>query len=207
MRLWFSADTHFNHANILKYTGRTIFMTKKDKEQYEIYKNFSQEEQRKFIVSQESLDKMNKELIRRWNERVKPEDLVIFVGDFIFKNSLGGKQGEGLPIKPIEIIRQLNGLITFVSGNHDKRNSLKTPIERLVINHAHQTINVVHSPAKVDGKYKINLVGHIHQLWKIKRIKTYLGYTDAINVGVDVWNYYPVSLEEIMRRYNKWKRN
>jgi len=206
MKLWFSADTHFNHANILKYVGRTEFMTKEDKELYEIYKNKSQEEQRKFAISFESLDKMNKELIRRWNERVKPEDLVIFVGDFIFKNSPGGKKGEGLPIKPTEIEKKLNGKILFCKGNHDGNNGVKTPIERLVIRYGGKRINIVHNPAHVDPNYKINLVGHVHLAWQIKRIKTSFGFTDAINVGVDCWNFYPVSFEEIMKRYYKWKR-
>lgn len=35
---------------------------------------------------------MNEAIIRKHNERVKPEDAVFFLGDFIFK---GGKEGGG----------------------------------------------------------------------------------------------------------------
>ena len=37
-----------------------------------------------------SAEEMNKVIIRKHNERVKPEDTVFFLGDFIFK---GGKEG------------------------------------------------------------------------------------------------------------------
>ena len=122
MKYWWTADTHFGHSNILKYTGRTEFMTKEDKELYKVYKDKSQEEQRKFIISQESLDKMNKELVRRWNERAKPEDTVFFVGDFCFRNSPNGKKGEGVQTKAKEYESKLNGKIIFCKGNHDGNN-------------------------------------------------------------------------------------
>ena len=38
---------------------------------------------------------MNKTLIHNWNSMVKPEDIVFFLGDFCFKNTPGGKPGEG----------------------------------------------------------------------------------------------------------------
>ena len=25
------------------------------------------------------------------------------------------------------------------------------------------------------------------------------------NIGIDVWNYYPIKFNEIMKRYNQWK--
>jgi len=60
---------------------------------------------------------MNEEIIRRWNERVKPEDTVFFLGDFCFKS--GSDRGEGEPVKAQEYIKQLNGNIIFIKGNHD----------------------------------------------------------------------------------------
>ena len=58
MNYYFTADLHLGHANILKYCGRTIFMTNKDLVIYNRVKNLSREEQRKFILSPESLDNM-----------------------------------------------------------------------------------------------------------------------------------------------------
>ncbi len=47
-KVYFTADTHFNHANVLKYCARPFA----------------------------SIDEMNRELIARWNALVGPEDTV-----------------------------------------------------------------------------------------------------------------------------------
>ncbi len=54
--LFFTSDTHFGHANIIKFCNRPFV----------------------------SVDEMNEGLIARWNEVVKPEDTVWSLGDFAF---------------------------------------------------------------------------------------------------------------------------
>jgi calcineurin-like phosphoesterase family protein len=182
-------------------------MTPEDKKKYqEAIDSKSLRKSDHFKVSMESLNKMNNTLIKRWNERVKPEDYVFHVGDFCFKNSKGGNNKEGIPVPSNEWLKKLNGYIIFIRGNHDKNNSTKTIIERLVIRYANKRINLVHDPTKADANYRINFTGHVHNNWQIRRIKTMFNFTDCINVGVDVWNFYPVTFDEIMRRYNQWLR-
>jgi len=53
-RTFFTADTHFNHANVIKYCARPFA----------------------------SIDEMNREMIARWNAVVGPEDTVYHLGDF-----------------------------------------------------------------------------------------------------------------------------
>ena len=89
--LLFTADTHYSHSNVINYDSRPF----------------------------KTIEEMNKELIRRFNERVKEDDTCIIVGDFCFKNSPHGKEGEGLPVHAKNYIKQLNGLKVFVRGNHD----------------------------------------------------------------------------------------
>lgn len=181
MNYWFSSDFHLGHANIIKYCDRPF----------------------------KSLKQMNETLIKRFNERVNPEDLVFFLGDFCFKNSKNSvHRGEGDIHNANYYKEKLNCKnIVFIKGNHDRNNSLKTPIERLVIRLGGKRINLVHNPAHADLNYEINFVGHVHNLFEIKRIKKGLGYTDLINVSVDVWNFYPASFEEIMKKYYQWKKN
>ena len=152
---------------------------------------------------------MNEALVSNWNERVSEEDIVFHVGDFCFRNSAGGKAGEGAIHKANHYKRILNGEKVFIRGNHDKNNSLKTIIESLIIKYGHNVITLVHNPEHYSSTTPINFVGHIHEKWRFKRV--YNNVTpngiDLINVGVDVWNFKPVTFEEIYREYKVWTKN
>jgi calcineurin-like phosphoesterase family protein len=58
--LWFTSDTHFGHANIIRYCKRPFG----------------------------SVDEMNEVMIQRWNEVVKHGDFVYHLGDFAFGKNL-----------------------------------------------------------------------------------------------------------------------
>lgn len=176
MQYWFTADYHLGHENIIKYCKRP-------------FKN---------------VQEMNETIITRHNQRVKPEDTVFFIGDFMFRNSAGGKKGEGLVHKAEYYISKLNGRFYFIKGNHDRNNSLKTIVDNLVIRIDNKQINLVHDPKHVDTKCKLNFVGHIHTEWEVKEIKN----VHCVNVGVDVWDFYPRTYDELMKRYRAWvKKN
>ena len=51
MNKWFIFDTHFSHANIIRYAGRPF----------------------------QSVDEMNMRLIENWNALVKPQDTGFFL--------------------------------------------------------------------------------------------------------------------------------
>ena len=54
---------------------------------------------------------MNEAMIRAWNEKVKPKDEVVILGDL----SIGSVKETNA------ILDQLNGLLYLIIGNHDKR--------------------------------------------------------------------------------------
>lgn len=195
MDYYYISDFHLHHANILKYCGRTLFMDKSDLAEYNRVKNLSREEQQKFKISDESLALHDTGIINRHNERVKSGDVVIYIGDFCFYEN------------PEEYEKQLNGKFIFIKGNHDKHNSCKIIIHRMVISAEGHQINIVHNPEFVDTNYSINLVGHVHGKWKIRRIRKGYQFTDAINMSVDVWDFYPRTLQEILQRHAQWKRS
>jgi calcineurin-like phosphoesterase family protein len=147
---------------------------------------------------------MNETIIRNHNSRVKSNDVVFFLGDFCFKNSSGGKVGEGQPIKAEAYLSRLNGRFVFIRGNHDRNNSLKTIIENIKVRYGGTVFNLIHNPTFANFNYKINLCGHVHDKWQIKRFTNEEKTTDCINMSVEVWGYKPVSFEEVMSRYRKW---
>lgn len=57
--IWFTSDTHFDHANIIKFCSRPF----------------------------NNVKEMNEALIENWNECVKPDDEVYHMGDFSFGKS------------------------------------------------------------------------------------------------------------------------
>lgn len=175
MRIFFTSDYHLNHANIIRYCGRPFV----------------------------NVEEMNNTIIKNHNSRVKEGDLVFHIGDFCFKNSAGGKEGEGLPEKSSDLLNKLNGDIVCIKGNHDRNNSLKTPIEKAYIKYGGKRICLTHNPTHADPECEINFVGHVHEKWQIRPLGE---KSIMINVGVDVWNFKPVTYEEINSRYWQWKR-
>jgi len=195
--LYFIGDTHFTHPNILKYEPRRQDILGKTIEEHDV------------------------NLIQRINFRVKPEDTLIIVGDFGFG-----------PTKILkEILDQIHGTKILVLGNHDKNsfNSYLTMGFSWVcyetkIKIAREYVRITHHPYRkpwfkvfFPWQYKERdrrkrpmdyghflIHGHIHSggyggrgAWKVKNRQ--------INVGVDVWDYYPVALFEIANLIGKVK--
>jgi calcineurin-like phosphoesterase family protein len=101
------------------------------------------------------------------------------------------------------IFVQRNGK-PFITGNSGGRNSFKTIIQNLTISYGGKRIFLVHNPEHVNTYYDFALVGHVHEKWMFKRIRRGETFLDCCNVGVDVWNFYPVNWQQIDREYHKW---
>ena len=174
MNTWFTSDTHFGHANIIKYCKRP-------------FKN---------------LEQMEEVIIRNWNERVKPDDLVIFLGDFCFKG------GTRRTLYNADYYRKkLNGNIVFIKGNHDGNNSLNTRLKSIIYEFGSDSIYCVHRPENFSQNYSLNLVGHVHEKWKIKQACCDDGNKILmVNVGVDQWGFKPIKMEEIYKAIQKFKK-
>ena len=174
-KIYISSDFHLGHFNIISYTDRPF----------------------------KTVDEMNDKIIKNTNDRVKKDDTLYHIGDFCFRNTPGGKKGEGQLTKAQQYENLINSKIIFISGNHDSMNSCKTPIESIVIKLGGYRIKLVHNPKFADPLYNINLCGHVHNNWKIKYLSS---QSVVINVGVDVWKFMPIDINEILKLRAKFIR-
>ncbi|QQO09413.1 metallophosphoesterase [Breznakiella homolactica] len=172
--VFFTADTHFNHANIIRLCGRPFA----------------------------DVEQMNKTLAQNWNSRVTDRDEIYILGDLIFR-------GRGTETN--EIIKNLNGKKYFIKGNHDKFIYEKGFDEKCfqwikdyhVLKYEKMKFVLFHYPIlEWDGYFRdaVHLYGHIHNSGnngeQAARFEV-LGKR-AVNVGVDVNSFYPVSIQTIM---------
>lgn len=134
---------------------------------------------------------MDKEIIHRINEKVAPEDELYIIGDFTLYGSSASE-------KVKQYLNKINGHKILILGNHDQLKPF-TYID-VGFESVHTSLEVedyvlVHDPAiaNVDLSKKW-LVGHVHNLFK--------KIGNVLNVGVDVWDFYPVSLNEINNMFN-----
>lgn len=178
MTRFFTADLHLGHRNIIEYSARPF----------------------------RDADEMNTALIERWNETVAGDDEVIVLGDFAM-----GRIDETLPL-----VGLLHGRKVLLTGNHDRcwfghRKGVDTSTARYLdagfdeiwqdtveLEVADNRMTACHFPYRGDShdhdRYVAHrpvdrgawlLHGHVHERWQVR--------DRMINVGVDVWDYRPVS--------------
>lgn len=159
--IWITSDTHFGHKNIIKHAGRPF----------------------------DSVDEMNSELIRRWNDVVGHNDIVYHLGDFAWNC---GAHETFLPA--------LNGRIIPLLGNHDSPHWAASPYMEDTID-GHRVIFCHYPIDNWNGMYKgsIHVHGHTHQ----KRVDTsiHLGSRTflRLNACVEATQFSPMSLNQLLR--------
>lgn len=181
--IYYIADIHFNDKTVFNKCSRP-FRNLKD------YEN---------------------EIIRRWNNKVSPDDIVYVLGDI----------AEDRFFQAIEIIKHLKGHKVLIIGNHDllildkiKESGAFEIIEfMLLINDNERKVCLCHYPLMDWVEFNrggYHIYGHIHN----KTIKQGNAYVDiknyfkdklAYNAGVDVTGFEPVTLNEMIEMKEKNK--
>ena len=187
--LWFTADAHFGHANIAKFCGRP-YIKPGDLDDHNNWTDGAAARVEAAMLA---------DLSRRWNERVKPGDTVIHVGDFCNIGRNRGVPGQRHPPEYYESL--LNGKIIFITGNHDKHNGLKFSIDTMVMPVGKKLAFIQHRPiergCEVPDFCEFVICGHVHEKWKTKWVDGVLN----INVGLDANDLYPVRQDEVVGVY------
>jgi calcineurin-like phosphoesterase family protein len=152
---------------------------------------------------------MNETIVNNWNKVVNEDDIVYFLGDFIFGNSAQTK----------DLFFKLKGKIKIIWGNHDSTlkqflkginnyPELKKRIEILgdyaEIKINEQDITLCHYAMKIwnhshHGAW--NLFGHSHGNLPDDP------HSLSFDVGVDCHNFSPISFDEVSKIMSKkvWK--
>jgi len=182
-KVFFTSDLHFGHENVLRFDNRPFA----------------------------SVEEMDAELVRRWNEKVGKGDLVYVLGDLIWKSRNGDAHN---------LIRSLNGQIILIKGNHDRflhnaqakaalagikdYDDIRVTLEdgsvrRCILSHyfipfynghRHQAIHLHgHSHFTDEADLELKMAMELNES----------GFKNEIyNVGCMYWDYAPVTLDEIL---------
>lgn len=174
---YYISDTHFGHANIIRFCNRPF----------------------------ESVEEMDEEMIRRWNERVAADDHVWHLGDFGYRSGRSARN----------YLDRLHGHIHLIIGNHDTKNVLKQvsvrerfeTVEYAVMrtDGAGRKLWLCHYPLATAPRGVFCLYGHIHNntqwsYWDL--LKT---YDMHLNCCVELNGYRPVTFEELVANNERWR--
>ena len=113
MRTFITSDLHFGHKNIMKFCPQ-------NRGHYT------------------DTDHMREEMIRMWNDRVEPEDLVYILGDVAFLPAADA----------VKIMHRLNGRKILVEGNHDRK-LLNDPVFRRCFEEVHKYLWLTYEGTQV----------------------------------------------------------
>ena len=144
-----------------------------------------------------SVAAMNEGLVERWNATVGPDDVVWHLGDFAIRQPPAAVSG---------LLARLHGRKHLVAGNNDPLATTELDGWESVQPYAEITAEGValvlcHYPFRSwrgMGKGSINLHGHCHGRLKPQ--------PRQFDVGVDVWEFRPVTLSEILASGRRAKR-
>lgn len=123
-----------------------------------------------------SVEEMDETLIKNWNECVSDSDIIYHLGDFCFGDSSS-------------ILLRLKGRIEFIKGSHDRGSKapylMNIVIEGIPVTLCHYAMRTWHR-----SHYNaFHLFGHSHGNLD--------GFGKSFDVGVDAWNYRPISWETV----------
>ena len=161
--IWITSDHHFNHEKIIEYCNRPFNNT---------------------------LD-MNEYMIAKWNSVVRPDDIVLHLGDFALQMN---------EEEVTALVSKLHGTIILIRGNHDrfgvekyKRCGFADTVKKIEF----KNFILTHRPIPVeDLNGKINIHGHVHN-----SLADAAEYSiNHVNVSVEMWDYTPIDFIDLISK-------
>lgn len=167
------SDTHFGHAGVCRFTDSTT---------------------NEKIRPWTDPDEMDEEMVKRWNETVRPNDKVYHLGDVVINR------------KALPIMNRLNGDKVLIRGNHDifKDEDYRKYFRELRAYHVMNGMILSHIPIHTEslGRFGVNIHGHLHT----GRVMKYgLRSERVIDVRyhcvcVEQTDFRPILFEDVIKR-------
>lgn len=186
--LFFTSDTHFNHANILRFCNRPW----------------------------ESIEEHDQALIENWNSVVSPDDTVFHLGDFVFggfpkwKEIVEQLNGHIYLIRGNHDDKQMTAGIQTLFEDCLYQARILVDGKTVYLNHFPFLCFGHGDPKIYKDSYSIQLFGHIHSgpnSTSADVSRSSILYPTQYDVGVDNNNYCPISWKEVNEKIQKQLKN
>ena len=172
--VFLTSDTHFGHAGVCR---------------------FLREDGTK-LRPWDDPSEMDEEMVRRWNDRVRPTDKVYHLGDVVINR------------KALNILHRLNGDKVLIRGNHDifKLTDYTEHFRDIRGYHVMNGMILSHIPVHEAslGRFGVNIHGHLHASRVMMQPAGKYGVPvpDARYhcVCVEQTDYTPILFEDVIKR-------
>lgn len=179
--IFYIADIHFGHAGVLKMSNRPF----------------------------NTIEEHDAFLIKVWNETITDLDDIYIIGDFAYRNKQNVES----------YLKRLRGRKHLILGNHDlnfknradSNHKYFESIEQMtMIKDGNFNVVLSHYPmAEWSGYFRgwYHVHGHIHNNTTSPAFKFLKTEDRALNAGVDINNFKPVTLQELITNNNFFKES
>ena len=176
------SDTHFGHAGVCKFTHPDDPTVK--------------------LRPWTDPAEMDEEMIRRWNDRVRPSDKVYHLGDVVINR------------RALPTLARLNGDKVLIRGNHDifRDDEYRRYFRELRAYHVMNGMILSHIPVHETsiGRFGVNIHGHLHAT-RVKKARGVDARTGEVLYGsepdvryhcvcVEQTDFAPILLEDVYKR-------
>ena len=175
------SDTHFGHTGVCRFT-RNDGVTK--------------------LRPWTDPNEMDEDMIKLWNDRVKPTDKIYHLGDVVINR------------KSLKILSRLNGDKVLIRGNHDifRDDEYRLYFRELRAYHVMNGLILSHIPVHEAslGRFGCSIHGHLHanRVMKARGVDARTGdilYSDEIdpryyNVSVEQTDFAPILFEDVLKK-------
>ena len=175
------SDPHFGHQGVCKFM-RNDGVTK--------------------LRPWDTAEEMDEHLVKVYNERVKPNDKIYFLGDVVINR------------RALPTLARLNGDKVLIRGNHDifRDDEYREYFRELRSYHIMNGMILSHIPLHEAslGRFGTNLHGHLHsnRVMRARGVDARTGevlYGDEIdvryhNVCVEMTDFAPILFEDVLKR-------